>query len=399
MARFIYTAKDKEGRIRTGVVNAKSSDEVVARLRNIGLIVVKVEEERKGFSLPFGGKPGFKDLAIFCRQFAVMIESGVSLTRALEILSEQTEKRKLRDAILKIKRDVEGGKSLGEAMKEHPKIFPDLIVQMVTVGEQSGQLVNTLKQAATFYEKMDSIRRKVVSAMAYPAVVFLVLIVVSTAMLLFVIPSFAKMYEEVGAKLPGPTLFVIGLSKFLQRYFLIILGALFVAIVALRRFIKTENGKFLWDNFTMRVMIFGTLIKKVAIARFARTLSILISSGVEILQSLKITGKASGNKVIEKAMDRVAEKISAGETITKPIQETGIFPPLVVHLISVGEESGRLGDMLSKIADFYDDEVDTAVATLASTIEPIMIVIIGVFVGGMLIAMYLPIFGLAGTIK
>uniref|UniRef100_A0A7V3ZX27 Type II secretion system F family protein n=1 Tax=candidate division WOR-3 bacterium TaxID=2052148 RepID=A0A7V3ZX27_UNCW3 len=399
MARFIYTAKDKEGRIRTGVVNAKSSDEVVARLRNIGLIVVKVEEERKGFSLPFGGKPGFKDLAIFCRQFAVMIESGVSLTRALEILSEQTEKRKLRDAILKIKRDVEGGKSLGEAMKEHPKIFPDLIVQMVTVGEQSGQLVNTLKQAATFYEKMDSIRRKVVSAMAYPAVVFLVLIVVSTAMLLFVIPSFAKMYEEVGAKLPGPTLFVIGLSKFLQRYFLIILGALFVAIVAFRRFIKTEHGKFLWDNFTMRVMIFGTLIKKVAIARFARTLSILISSGVEILQSLKITGKASGNKVIEKAMDRVAEKISAGETITKPIQETGIFPPLVVHLISVGEESGRLGDMLSKIADFYDDEVDTAVATLASTIEPIMIVIIGVFVGGMLIAMYLPIFGLAGTIK
>ncbi len=399
MARFIYTAKDKEGRIRTGVVNAKSSDEVVARLRNIGLIVVKVEEERKGFSLPFGGKPGFKDLAIFCRQFAVMIESGVSLTRALEILSEQTEKRKLRDAILKIKRDVEGGKSLGEAMKEHPKIFPDLIVQMVTVGEQSGQLVNTLKQAATFYEKMDSIRRKVVSAMAYPAVVFLVLIVVSTAMLLFVIPSFAKMYEEVGAKLPGPTLFVIGISKFLQRYFLIILGALFVAIVAFRRFIKTEHGKFLWDNFTMRVMIFGTLIKKVAIARFARTLSILISSGVEILQSLKITGKASGNKVIEKAMDRVAEKISAGETITKPIQETGIFPPLVVHLISVGEESGRLGDMLSKIADFYDDEVDTAVATLASTIEPIMIVIIGVFVGGMLIAMYLPIFGLAGTIK
>jgi len=399
MARFIYTAKDKEGRIRTGVVNAKSSDEVVARLRNIGLIVVKVEEERKGFSLPFGGKPGFKDLAIFCRQFAVMIESGVSLTRALEILSEQTEKRKLRDAILKIKRDVEGGKSLGEAMKEHPKIFPDLIVQMVTVGEQSGQLVNTLKQAATFYEKMDSIRRKVVSAMAYPAVVFLVLIVVSTAMLLFVIPSFAKMYEEVGAKLPGPTLFVIGLSKFLQRYFLIILGALFVAIVAFRRFIKTEHGKFLWDNFTMRVMIFGPLLKKVAIARFARTLSILISSGVEILQSLKITGKASGNKVIEKAMDRVAEKISAGETITKPIQETGIFPPLVVHLISVGEESGRLGDMLSKIADFYDDEVDTAVATLASTIEPIMIVIIGVFVGGMLIAMYLPIFGLAGTIK
>ena len=399
MARFIYTAKDKEGRIRTGVVNAKSSDEVVARLRNIGLIVVKVEEERKGFSLPFGGKPGFKDLAIFCRQFAVMIESGVSLTRALEILSEQTEKRKLRDAILKIKRDVEGGKSLGEAMKEHPKIFPDLIVQMVTVGEQSGQLVNTLKQAATFYEKMDSIRRKVVSAMAYPAVVFLVLIVVSTAMLLFVIPSFAKMYEEVGAKLPGPTLFVIGISKFLQRYFLIILGALFVAIVALRRFIKTENGKFLWDNFTMRVMIFGPLLKKVAIARFARTLSILISSGVEILESLKITGKASGNKVIGKAMDRVAEKISAGETITKPIQETGIFPPLVVHLISVGEESGRLGDMLSKIADFYDDEVDTAVATLASTIEPIMIVIIGVFVGGMLIAMYLPIFGLAGTIK
>ncbi|MDI6851127.1 MAG: type II secretion system F family protein [bacterium] len=399
MARFIYTAKDKEGRIRTGVVNAKSSDEVVARLRNIGLIVVKVEEERKGFSLPFGGKPGFKDLAIFCRQFAVMIESGVSLTRALEILGEQTEKRKLKDAILKIKRDVEGGKSLGDAMKEHPSIFPDLIVQMVTVGEQSGQLVNTLKQAATFYEKMDSIKRKVVSAMAYPAVVFLVLIVVSTAMLLFVIPSFAKMYEEVGAKLPGPTLFVIGISKFLQRYFFIIAGALIVAILALRRFIKTEKGKFLWDNFTMRVMIFGPLIKKVAIARFARTLSILISSGVEILQSLKITGKASGNKVLEKAMDKVAQKISAGETITKPIQETGIFPPLVVHLISVGEESGRLGDMLSKIADFYDDEVDTAVSTLASTIEPIMIVIIGVFVGGMLIAMYLPIFGLAGTIK
>jgi type IV pilus assembly protein PilC len=399
MARFIYTAKDKDGKIRTGVVNARSSEEVVARLRNIGLIVVKIEEERRGFSLPFGGKPGFKDLAIFCRQFAVMIEAGVSMTRALEILSEQTEKRKLRDAILKVKRDVEGGKSLGEALKEHPKIFPDLIVQMVTVGEQSGQLVNTLKQAATFYEKMDSIRRKVVSAMAYPAVVFMVLIVVSTAMLLFVIPSFAKMYEEVGAKLPGPTLFVIGLSKFLQRYFLIILGAIVAAIIILRRFIRTEQGKFVWDNFLMRVIIFGPLIKKVAVARFARTFSILVSSGVELLQSLKITGKASGNKVLEKGLEKVAQKITAGETITKPIQEVGIFPPLVVHLISVGEESGRLGEMLSKIADFYEDEVDTAVSTLASTIEPLMIVIIGVFVGGMLIAMYLPIFGLAGTIK
>jgi type IV pilus assembly protein PilC len=399
MARFIYTAKDREGKIRTGVVNARSSDEVVARLRNIGLIVVKIEEERRGFSLPFGGKPGFKDLAIFCRQFAVMIEAGVSMTRALEILSEQTEKRKLRDAILKVKRDVEGGKSLGETLKEHPKIFPDLIVQMVIVGEQSGQLVNTLKQAASFYEKMDSIKRKVVSAMAYPAVVFMVLIVVSTAMLLFVIPSFAKMYEEVGAKLPGPTLFVIGLSKFLQRYFPIILGAIVAAIIIFRRFIRTEEGKFVWDNFLMRVIIFGPLIKKVAVARFARTFSILVSSGVELLQSLKITGKASGNKVLEKGLEKVAQKITAGETITKPIQEVGIFPPLVIHLISVGEESGRLGEMLSKIADFYEDEVDTAVATLASTIEPLMIVIIGVFVGGMLIAMYLPIFGLAGTIK
>ncbi len=399
MARFVYTAKDKEGKIRTGVVSAKSSDEVVARLRNLGLTVVKIEQEKGGFKLPFGGKPGAKDLAIFARQFAVMIEAGVSLTRALEILSEQTEKRKLKDAILKIKREVEGGKSLGEAMQEQSQIFPDLMIQMVTVGEQSGQLTNTLKQAAIFYEKMDAIRRKVVSAMAYPAVVFLVLIVVSTAMLLFVIPSFAKMYEEVGAKLPGPTLLVIGISRFLQRYFVIIFGAIVAAVVLLNRFRKTEKGKLAWDAFMMRVIIFGSLIKKVAVARFARTLAILISSGVELIQSLKITGKASGNKVIEVGLNKVAQKVAGGETLTRPIQEMAIFPPLVVHLISVGEESGRLGDMLSKIADFYDDEVDTAVATLASIIEPLMIVIIGVFVGGMLIAMYLPIFGLASTIK
>jgi len=399
MPRFVYTARDMQSRIRTGVVTARSAEEVVARLRSLGLTVVRVEEQRRRRGLGFGGKPGAKDLAIFSRQFAVMLESGVSLTRTLEILAEQTEKRKLKDAILKVKYDVEGGKSLGEALKEHPSIFPDMIVQMVTVGEQSGQLVSTLKQCALFYEKMDSIRRKVVSAAAYPLVVFLVLIAVATALLVFVIPSFAKMYEEVGAKLPGPTLFVIGISRFVQHYFLIILGAIVVAYILLRRFIKTEQGKLAYDNFMMRVIIFGNLIKKVAIARFARTFSILLTSGVELIQSLKITGKASGNKVIEKALDKVAERIAAGETITRPIQETGIFPPLVVHLISVGEESGRLGDMLTKIADFYDDEVDTAVATLASVLEPVMIVIIGVFVGGILISMYLPIFGLAGTIK
>lgn len=399
MPRFIYTARDMQNRIRTGVVTARSSDEVVARLRELGLSVVKVEQERKRGGLGFGGKPGAKDLAIFSRQFAVMIESGVSLTRALEILAEQTEKRKLKDAILRVKYDVEGGKSLGEAMKEHPAIFPEMIVQMVTVGEQSGQLVSTLKQCAIFYEKMDSIRRKVISAAAYPLVIFLVLIAVTVGLLVFVIPSFAKMYEEVGAKLPGPTLLVIGISRFLQRYFLVFLGAVIAFVIVLRNFIRTERGKFMYDNFMMRVIIFGQLIKKVAIARFARTLSILITSGVELIQSLKITGKASGNKVIEKAMDKVAQKIAGGETLTKPLQEVGIFPPLVVHLISVGEESGRLGDMLTKIADFYDDEVDTAVATLSSILEPVMIVIIGIFVGGILISMYLPIFGLAGTIK
>ncbi len=399
MARFMYTAKDKEGRIRTGVVAAKTSDEVVARLRTLGLGVVKVEEEKRGIRLPFGGKPGAKDLAIFSRQFAVMIEAGVSLTRALEILSEQTQKKKLKDAILKVKHEVEGGKSLGEALKEQPQIFPELIIQMVTVGEQSGQLVNTLKQAAIFYEKMDSIQRKVVSAAAYPAVVFLVLIAVTSALLLFVIPSFAKMYEEVGAKLPGPTLFVIGISHFFQRYILIIVAAIILFIIFFNRFRKTDRGKYIVDNFMMRIIVFGPLIKKVAIARFSRTLSILITSGVELIQSLKITGKASGNKVIEKGLESVSQKISGGETITRPIQELGLFPPIVVHLISVGEESGRLGDMLTKIADFYDDEVDTTVATLASVLEPIMIVIIGVFVGGILISMYLPIFGLAGTIK
>ncbi len=399
MPRFIYTARDMQNRTRTGVVTAKSSDEVVARLRELGLTVVKVEQEKKKGGISFGGKPGAKDLAIFSRQFAVMIESGVSLTRALEILAEQTEKRKLKDAILKVKYDVEGGKSLGEALKEHPSVFPEMIVQMVTVGEQSGQLVSTLRQCAVFYEKMDAIKRRVVSASAYPAVIFLVLIAVTTGLLVFVIPQFAKMYEEVGAKLPGPTLFVIGISRFVQRFFPVVLGAVVAGVILLRSFIRTEQGKFAFDNFMMRVMIFGPIIKKVAIARFSRTLSILITSGVELIQSLKITGKASNNKVIEKAMDKVAQKIAGGETITRPIQETGIFPPLVVHLISVGEESGRLGDMLTKIADFYDDEVDTAVATLSSILEPVMIVIIGVFVGGILISMYLPIFGLAGTIK
>ncbi|HRD22221.1 MAG TPA: type II secretion system F family protein [Candidatus Hydrothermia bacterium] len=399
MPRFSYTAKDREGKIRTGAVNAKSSDEVVSRLRSLGLSVIKVEEERRGFTWPFGGKPGSKDLAIFSRQFAVMIEAGVSLTRALEILSEQTEKRKLKDAILKVRREVEGGKSIGEAMKEQSQIFPDLIVQMVAVGEQSGQLVNTLKQAAIFYEKMDSIQRKVKSAMAYPVVVFIVLIAVTAGMLIFIIPSFAQMYAEVGAQLPAPTRFVIGLSNFLKNYILIILAVIIVLIILYRRFKKTERGKYVIDNFMMHVIIFGNLIKKVAIARFARTLSILISSGLELIQSLKITGKASGNKVIEKGMDTVSTRITGGETITRPIQELNLFPPLVVHLISVGEESGRLAEMLTKIADFYDDEVDTAVATLASTIEPVMIVIIGVFVGGILISMYLPIFGLAGTIQ
>jgi len=243
------------------------------------------------------------------------------------------------------------------------------------------------------------LKRKIKAAAAYPMVIFVVLIAVTTFLLVFIIPRFAQLYADVGAKLPTPTMIVIGISNILKRFFIHIVIAVVVLIFLFRRFVKTDVGKRMWDNLTMRLIIFGSLIRKVAVARFARTLGILLSSGVPIMESMEITAKASGNKIIESAVLKARKMVGEGKTIGEPLRETGVFPPMVIHLITVGEQTGKLADMLHKIADFYDDEVDTAVAGLASVLEPVMVVIMGVFVGAILISMYLPIFGLAGTIR
>lgn len=400
MAIFSYVARDQAGRTRTGRIKGKSADEVASKLKAMGLSVVRVETVGgRGIRLPFFGGVSTRDLAIFSRQFAVMIEAGIPIVQALDILSEQTQKRRFRDVIRRVKEDVEGGKTLAESMKSHPKIFPHMLVQMVAVGETGGALGNTLKEVAAYYEKMDSLKRKIKAAAAYPMVIFVVLIAVTTFLLVFIIPRFAQLYADVGAKLPTPTMIVIGISNILKRFFIHIVIAVVVLIFLFRRFVKTDVGKRMWDNLTMRLIIFGSLIRKVAVARFARTLGILLSSGVPIMESMEITAKASGNKIIESAVLKARKMVGEGKTIGEPLRETGVFPPMVIHLITVGEQTGKLADMLHKIADFYDDEVDTAVAGLASVLEPVMVVIMGVFVGAILISMYLPIFGLAGTIR
>ncbi|HEU4363921.1 MAG TPA: type II secretion system F family protein [Candidatus Krumholzibacteria bacterium] len=393
---YLWKGRSPSGELLSGEYATENKDDLVSYLRKRKIIITSVREKSRqvNFTLPGKNRVGVKDIGVFTRQFATMINAGLPMVQCLDILSQQTEKVPLREAIAKVMSDVEGGATLAEGLGKHPKIFSNLYVNMVEAGEAGGILDVILQRLATFLEKLDALQRKVKSALTYPSVVGIVAIGATAFMLIFIIPTFAQMFTDFGGDLPLPTKIVIGVSDFLRAFWWVIAACIVGGIIAIQRYYKTDSGRLNIDKLLLKIPVLGMVIRKGSVARFTRTLGTLISSGVPILSGLEITARTSGNRVVELAVMSTRESISQGNTIAEPLKACGVFPPMVTSMISVGEQTGALDEMLDKIANFYDDEVDSAVDSLTAIIEPVMIVVMGTLVGGMLIAMYLPMFKL-----
>ena len=395
MAVFVYTGRTRGGQTITGEMEAPTRDAVMAKLRTQQVIATNVRGKPRDITIPgFGGGVDEKEIVVFTRQFATMIDAGLPLVQCLEILASQQDNKVFKKALTEIRQSVEGGLTFAAALKQHPKIFSSLYANMVEAGEAGGILDTILNRLAQYMEKAMSLKKKVKSAMIYPSTIVSVAVVVVIFLLVFVIPTFKAMFEGFGAALPLPTQIVLELSNIVRAYFLIGLGAIAAMIVGTRMWYKTPSGKLAIDTFLLKMPVFGMLIRKVAVAKFTRTLGTLISSGVAILDGLDITARTAGNKVVEGAVLRTRAAIAEGKTIADPLKASGVFPPMVVQMIAVGEQTGALDAMLGKIADFYDEEVDTAVGNLTALLEPMLMVFLGVVIGGVVIAMYLPIFKL-----
>jgi type IV pilus assembly protein PilC len=399
MPTFTYSARNLTGVIQQGEVELPTREEVVGYLRRQKLIPVKVEQKKAaGISLTFGTGIKTRDIVIFTRQFATMINAGLPLVQALDILAKQTENKAFAKVIEQVQHDVESGNTLADALRKHPKVFTDLFTNMVAAGEVGGILDVILLRLATFLEKSDALARKIKGAMVYPGVILAVAVGAVATLLIVVIPTFQAMFDGAGVALPGPTRFVIFLSETLQAYWYVILGIIAAIVFLVRSIYKTDSGELAIDQLLLKAPIFGNLLRKTAVARFTRTLGTLVASGVSILEGLEITARTAGNRVIHDAVMESRASIAGGETISDPLKRAGVFPPMVVQMINVGEQTGGLDEMLTKIADFYDEEVDQAVEALLSAMEPIMIVFLGGIVGGMIVAMYLPIFDMISAV-
>jgi type IV pilus assembly protein PilC len=397
---FEYTARNPSGQIQKGQLDVASKDDVSAYLRKNRLILVSIREAPKQINISFGGQRiKTRDIVIFTRQFATMINAGLPLVQSLNILAQQTENKALRDVTRAVVYDVESGNTLADAFSKHPKAFTDLYVNMVAAGEAGGILDTILLRLATFLEKSDALMRKVKGAMVYPGVIITVAAAAIAILLIFVIPTFQSMFASAGLELPLPTRVVIGMSDFLIGYWWAMLLAFGAFIFAIRSYYATPTGRLQIDGALLRAPVLGDVLRKSAVSRFTRTLGTLVSSGVSILEGLEITAKTAGNQVIHNAVMQSRQSIAGGETIAAPLEKSAVFPPMVISMIAVGEQTGGLDEMLSKIADFYDEEVDVAVSALLSLMEPAMIVILGVIVGGMVIAMYLPIFDMMNAVQ
>ncbi|HEY5545561.1 MAG TPA: type II secretion system F family protein [Gemmatimonadaceae bacterium] len=397
MPAYTYTARTAAGELRTATVEAATAQDVVAQLRRQRMTVVKVDENAKPKKMKGGIK--MRDIVIFTRQFSTMINAGLPLVQALDILAKQTENKVLAATTRDIVFDVESGHTVADALAKHPKAFSDLYVNMVAAGEAGGILDTILMRLATFMEKNDALVRKVKGAMIYPAVIMSVAAIAIAVLLVFVIPVFENMFAGVGLALPLPTRIVIGASDFLRGFWWAVAATIAAGVWLLRRYYATSGGKLNIDRLLLRFPVLGDVLRKSAVSRFTRTLGTLISSGVSILDGLEITAKTAGNRVIQDAIMQSRSSIAGGDTIAAPLQKSAVFPPMVISMIAVGEQTGGLDEMLSKIADFYDEEVDAAVSGLLSLLEPIMIVFLGVIVGGMVVAMYLPIFDMINAVQ
>jgi type IV pilus assembly protein PilC len=398
MPTFTDSARNAAGVIQRGEIDLPSREEVNRHLARQRLIPIRVTEKKGSINITFGTGITTRDIVIFTRQFATMINSGLPLVQSLDIQAKQAENQALKKVIEAVLYDVESGNTLADALRKHPKVFTPLYTNMVAAGEAGGILDTILLRLATFLEKNDALARKIKGAMVYPGVIVTVAIAAVAILLIVVIPTFQGMFASAGIALPAPTRLVIFLSEMLQLYWWAMLGGTAALIILIRQYYKTNGGQLVIDRILLKLPIFGDLLRKTAVARFTRTLGTLVSSGVSILDGLEITARTAGNRVIHDAVMRSRASIAGGETISAPLRESGVFPPMVVQMINVGEQTGGLDEMLSKIADFYDDEVDTAVEALLAAMEPIMIVFLGVIVGGMIVAMYLPIFDMINAV-
>src|SRR2546423_236711 len=401
MPAFTYTARALNGDLKTATIEAPNRDDVVAQLRKQRLNVVKIDEKKTADAAKKQkpGKVSMRDIVIFTRQFSTMINAGLPLVQALDILAKQSDNKVLAEVTRAVVFDVESGHTVADALAKHPNAFSELYVNMVAAGEAGGILDTILMRLATFMEKNDALIRKVKGAMIYPGVIMSVAVIAVVVLLVFVIPVFENMFGSVGLALPLPTRIVIMMSRGLKSYWWAIGGAMAGSVLMLKRYYATPSGKLRIDRALLRVPVLGDVLRKSAVSRFTRTLGTLISSGVSILEGLEITAKTAGNRVIQDAIMQSRSSIAGGDTIAQPLQKSKVFPPMVISMIAVGEQTGGLDEMLSKIADFYDEEVDAAVSNLLSLLEPIMIVFLGVIVGGMVVAMYLPIFDMINAVQ
>ncbi|MGK2935756.1 MAG: type II secretion system F family protein [Gemmatimonadaceae bacterium] len=397
MPIFTYTARATNGDLKTATIEAASRDAVIAQLRKMRLAVVKIDENAQKSTKK--GSIKIRDIVVFTRQFSTMVNAGLPLVQALDILAKQTENKTLSSVTRQVMFDVESGYTLADSMAKHPRAFTSLYTNMVAAGEAGGILDVILNRLATFLEKNDKLIRKVKGAMIYPSSILAVAVGAIAILLIFVIPTFEDMFASVGVPLPFPTRIVIGMSKGLQSYWWAIIAFFVGAFFLLKRYYASPNGKLAIDRLLLKLPILGDVLRKSSVSRFTRTLGTLIASGVSILEGLEITARTAGNRVVQDAIMASRASIAGGETIAAPLSKSGVFPPMVISMISVGESTGGLDEMLSKIADFYDDEVDAAVGGLLSLLEPVMIVFLGVAVGGMIMAMYLPIFDMVNAVQ
>jgi type IV pilus assembly protein PilC len=398
MPKFAYSARTATGEIQSGEIELPSRDEVMGWLNRQRLRPISINAKARDINITFGTGIKTREVVIFTRQFATMINSGLPLVQSLTILAEQTENKRFQVIIGQVLQDIQAGQTLADSLRKHPKVFTELYVNMVAAGEAGGILDVILNRLAVFLEKNDALVRKIKGAMIYPMVMLIVVVLCTTILLWKVVPVFAGMFSGAGLELPMPTRVVLALSGFLQHYMWMLVLAVIAAVIAVRQYYKTDGGKLMIDRMMLHFPVLGNLLRKSAVSRFTRTLGTLVSSGVSILEGLQITARTAGNRVVHDAVMKSRASISAGATISEPLKESGVFPPMVVQMINVGEQTGGLDEMLTKIADFYDDEVDAAVTALTSILEPIMIVVMGVVIGGIVVAMYLPMFDMINAV-
>ena len=402
---YLYKVRDKQGKVLEGSLEADSTTLVANKLRQMGYVPLAIDKKntaglQKELSIPFfKPKAKLKDISVFSRQFATMINSGLSLLRSLYILEEQTDNKYLAGVLRDVRQDVEKGTSLSQALSRHPKTFNRLYVAMVRAGEAGGVLDSVLLQLADTIEKQVALRSKIKSAMTYPVAVLSLVILIVTAMLLFIVPTFKNLYKDLGGTLPLPTRLLIGISSGLVKFLPVVIIIEVAVVIGFKRWISTEKGRDIWDRVKLRIPLFGKLVHKTAVTRFARTLSSLLRAGVPILEALEITSETVGNHVFELAVKDAQEGVKTGEPLAKRLGDHGIFPPMVIQMTAVGEETGAVDTMLDKIADFYDQEIEAMVTSLTSLLEPLLITVLGGAVGSMVISLYMPMFNIIKLIK